>query len=287
MNAKKKPAPPPPKKGGRKTSSKNGEKNRPKPKTGFKVTEPVFTPPKIAVVAVEGWGKTSLAAHIPDVALLMPETETGYKTLLGIGRVPKVPNMITTSWKETMDALDNVGDAKALALDELSGFEAQCFENVCRKEYSMDWNKFNSYGRGYKIAAPEWRKFLAKLESLDIMIVAMSHCAIETFKDPLNDDHDRYVAALHKGTWGATRRWADACLFGTFESIVDDEGKGIGGTDRVLLTEHRDTHDAKNRYGMAADIEMPDDYTEMWPHLWKELTEPSGEAEPEEEPEEE
>lgn len=259
MSKKKATPPPPPKKERNRAGVNNSV---------FEEPEAIFQPPKIVLVGVEGWGKTSLVANIPNVALLMPETETGYKTLFGIGRVPKVPCKVTKTWKETLEALDSLDGFEALALDELSGFEAQCFEHVCRKEYGNDWNKFNSYGRGYKVAAPEWRVFLAKLEALNMMIFALSHCAIETFKDPMADDHDRYVAALYKGTWGATRRWADACLFGTFEAIIDDDGKGIGGTDRVLFTEHRDTHDAKNRYGMEPEYEMPDNPDETWSFLW-------------------
>jgi len=263
---KKKMSAPPPRKGGSAVKSKPKNSN-----LSFEKPEAVFTPPKLVVVGVEGWGKTSLAAHISDVGLLMPSTETGYKTLLGIGSVPQVPCLVTETWKETLDALDSVREFKALALDELSGFEAQCQDFICKRDYNGKWDNFANWGKGYKVVAPEWRKFLAKLESLDIMVLALSHCAIETFKDPMADDHDRYVSALHKSTWGLTRKWADACLFGTFESIVDDEGKGIGGTDRVLLTEHRDTHDAKNRYNLDPEIEMPDDATETWGFLWNHI----------------
>lgn len=239
--------------------------------TVFKVPPTVFRPPKIVIVGVEGWGKTSIASHVPDVGILMPSVETGYLTLMGAGRVPEVPVLVTDKWKDTLNALDNLGDLKALALDELSGFEKQCHEWVCRNEYGGDWSKFWAYHRGLKVAGPEWVKFLSKLEQLDIMIIAMSHCSIETFKDPMSDDHDRYVAALNKTTWGLTRRWADACLFGTFRSIVDDDGKGIGGDDRVLYTEHRDTHDAKNRFGMDSEIEIPEDPAETWPAIWDQI----------------
>jgi len=273
MNAKKTgppPPPPPKKKSGKKSAAKPAAKQ-----LQFKKPTGKFRPPKLVVVGVEGWGKTSLAANIPDIAILMPSVETGYLTLLGAGRVPEVPALVTEKWKESLAALDNLGDAKALALDELSGFQAQCFEYICRNEFGNDWKKFDSYGRGYKLVTPEWLKFLAKLERLGIMIVALSHCSIETFKDPMSDDHDRYVSALHKTMWGLTRRWADACLFGTFRSIVDEEsGKGIGGDERVLYTEHRDTHDAKNRYGMESELEVPDDPAGTWAFLWDAITNP-------------
>ncbi len=250
-----------------------------KPATAFRKAQKRFVPPKIVVVGVEGWGKTSLAANIDGVALIMPSTETGYLTLLGAGRVPAVDQIVTKSWRETLAAVDQAKGYKAIALDELSGFEKQCHEFVNENEYGGNWSKFWAYHRGLKIAAPEWMKLLSKLESLDVMVVALSHCSIETFQDPMSDDYDRYVAALAKPTWGVTRRWADACLFGTFQPVVDDDGKGIGGTDRVLYTEHRDAYDAKNRYGMEPEIDMPDDPAEMWGAVWEAITEPGGEEE--------
>ena len=255
--------PPPPKR----HVEKNGEGVRSAP-AGFAMPDEEFRPPKIVVVGVEGWGKTSLGAHINGASILMPETEQGYKTLVGAKRVPLMPCLVTTTWKQTLEAIDKF-NGDTLVLDELSGFEKQCHEYVCNNEYKGDWAKFWAYHRGVKIALPEWLKFLAKLERKGIMVVALSHCSIETFKDPMNDDHDRYVAALFRDTWGVTRRWADACLFGTFVSIVDDDkGKGIGGEERILYTEHRDTHDAKNRYGMNPEIDIPDEVEEVWPVIW-------------------
>lgn len=252
-------APPPPPK---RTATNNGGSSG-----GFEMPSREFRPPKLVIVGVEGWGKTSLAAHVPDVAIIMPETETGYLTLVGVNRAPEVPCLVTKTWKQTMDAIDKF-DGKALALDELSGFEKQCHEYVCNNDFSGNWNHFWAYHKGVRMAVPEWMKFLAKLEQLNCMVIALSHCAVETFKDPTNEDHDRYVAALFKDTWGITRRWADACLFGTFVSVVDDSGKGIGGEQRVLYTEHRDTHDAKNRYGMDPEIDIPDEVGDVWAEIW-------------------
>jgi len=273
-------APPPPPK---RHVEKEGEIVKTSP-AGFSMPETEFRPPKLVVVGVEGWGKTSLAANVPDVAILMPQTETGYLTLVGAKRAREVPCLVSNTWSETLKAVKSFEGYKALALDELSGFEKQCHEYVCNNEFGGRWDKFWAYYKGIKMAIPEWLKFLKALEDLNCMIVALSHCAIETFKDPTNDDHDRYVAALYKDTWGVTRRWADACLFGTFVSSVDPEsGKGIGGEERVLYTEHRDTHDAKNRYGMAPEMDVPDEPTEVWPMLWDAIIDPEKTIEEEEE----
>jgi len=250
-------------------------------KTNLKLECPtgIFEPPKLVICGVEGWGKTTILSHIENVGLLIAEGERGYHTLLGAGRAPSVPCLVTDNWEDTLEAVQGgaLDDYEAIAMDELSGFERQCHEWVCRKYFSNDWQKFIYYAKGASRAQIEIIKFLSTLEGMGKMIVIGSHCKIETFKDPMNADHDRYVADVDKRTWSPVRRWADAVLFGKFISIVDEvktdgdkgsKGKGIGGNDRIVYTEHRDTHDAKNRYGLPEEVELSDDPTESWSTIY-------------------
>ena len=87
---------------------------------------------------------------------------------------------------------------------------------------------------------------------------------------------DRYVCDVHPKTWAATCKWADAVLFGNFLTVVDKaahtgKGKGVGGTDRVIYTARRDAFDAKNRFGMPAELWLSDDPTESWGILWNSI----------------
>ena len=101
------------------------------------------------------------------------------------------------------------------------------------------------------------------------MVILISHAKIRTFSDPLANDYDRWIADAHAKTWAVTQRWADAVLVGNFRAIVDRDGKGIGGMDRVIYTEHRDAFDAKNRFGMPEQIKIPSDPMAAWAEIWK------------------
>jgi len=244
-----------------------------KPLTGMfqRIPKPKITP-KLVVAAVEGWGKTTMATQVPDVGLVAASTERGYETLLSADRVNNVPYVATSTWKETLKAIDELRGSplKAVALDELSGFERQCFEHVKATvaEFKDDWARFWNYHKGAKLAAEtEWLQFLLALQELDMPVILLSHCQIEKFDEPTSEGYNRYTSALHKYVWAATRRWADACLFGTFLTVVKD-GKGIGGSDRILYTQHRDTHDAKNRFGMPEIVTMPPQRELAWGHVW-------------------
>ena len=241
--------------------------------------------PRICVHAVEGFGKTSLAAYAPAPYVLMGKGEAGYTTLLSAGLVPAVPAIEVTRWIDLLSLLNELANdpqgRKTLVLDTIGSFERLCHEYICAKEFKGDWGErgFTAYQRGYDIAASEWTGMLSSLDEVHrhgVTILLLAHSRVATYKNPLGADFDRFVPDLHTKTWAPTHRWCDAVLFGNFFTVIDDEkrakrtgrGTGIGGTDRILYTEHRDGYDAKNRFGMEPELWMDGGPSAAWPALW-------------------
>lgn len=228
-------------------------------------------PPRVILNGVEGWGKTSLAVQAPGAAIIMARGETGYSTLVGAGRVPSIPALTVESWEALLGVLDQLiaspGEVRALVLDALGGFERLCHEHVCQRDFGGVWTDkgFGSFAKGYDIAVTDWLGLLTRLDRIHqsgVAIWILSHVQVKNFKNPLGSDFDRYESACHAKTWGVTHKWADAVLFATFRTITDtmkgeQRKKGIGGTDRVIYAERRDAWDAKNRYGMPDEIDIP------------------------------
>lgn len=247
---------------------------------GFTTAKPKATPPRIVVNAVEGWGKTTLAAHIEDVAIIQVRGETGYATLVNAGLVPERPHANVETWDEVNTLIDqliaNPSDIKAVAIDALSGLERLCHEHVCKRDFNGKWGNdgFGSFHKGYEVAVTDWLLFLAKLDKFrnthGVMIILLSHTAVKSWNNPMGVNFDRYIADCHKLTWSATCRWADAVIFGTFNTLVEHDSKkgnkpkGVKGTRRIGYTERTDAYDAKNRYGMDDEIDFPDDPAKMW-----------------------
>ena len=233
-----------------------------------------FARPRIVLMAVEGWGKTSYAAHAPDVAIIMARGETGYSTLLSKQRVPNNDAVVVDTWPELLDVLNDLASGghgyQHVALDALGGIERLCHEFVCARDFGNDWGEkgFASYAKGYDVSISEWLKLISLLDKIHASntgVIVLSHTLVRTYKNPLGEDFDRYVSDAHHKTWASTHKWADAVFFGNFLTIVDKQkgktGKGIGGTSRVVYTERRDAYDAKNRYGMPEAIDIPNDPT--------------------------
>jgi len=241
------------------------------------VPEARIRPPRVVLIAVEGWGKTSCLAYAKNPAILMAAGENGYETLLGAGRVPAIPAATSRGWEETLGFLDEILATeelpfRTLGLDALGGFEHQCHQFVCNRDFKGDWGEkgFVGFQRGFRIAKPDWMHLLSRLEKINqrgITIMLLCHCQIGSFDNPEGDRYNYYTADVHNQTWEPTSKWADAVLFGKYEVIVDGDKthrRGIGGSTRLVYTQRRDAWAAKNRYGMPEVLEIPNDHTRIW-----------------------
>jgi hypothetical protein len=241
-------------------------------------------PPRIIINAVEGWGKTTAAANIPGVALLMANSETGYHVLRNAGLVPQIDTAESETWTQTIATVEAMISGPkthdALALDALNGFERQCQEHVCHTQFDDNWGEkgFGSYQKGYELSAIEFVKLLARLDALrskhNMMIVLLSHCKIRPFKNPEGPDYDRYACNVHDKLWDIAKQWADAVFFGNFLTVLSDskdaakkKAKMIGGDDRIMYTVRSAAYDAKNRLGMNAEISIPNNPELVWPAI--------------------
>jgi hypothetical protein len=248
--------------------------------------KPTFTAPRIVLNGCEGVGKTSVAAFSPNPAILMAAGETGYETLLGSGLVPSVDAAHVKSWPMLLELLDKLGDVEkpshqVLAFDALGGFERLCHEHVCQRDFNGEWGErgFASYQKGYDLAVTDWLQFLQRLDRIrvrGVTILMLGHVQVRPFKNPLGADYDRYVCDVHHKTWGVTHKWADAVLFYAFRTILNEKKgtkpKGIGHADRVLYCERRDAYDAKNRYGMPEQVDIPNEPDQVWGTIWTAIT---------------
>lgn len=240
-------------------------------------------PPRIVIHAVEGIGKTSLGASAKNPVFLMSKGETGLETLVTANRLPETPHFPEIqTWQECLDAItaleEGDHDYKTIVFDALNGFERQCHEHVCARDFNNDWTDrgFMGYMRGYEVACADWRDLLNRIDSLqakrNMVVILLCHTRAMNFKNPEGADYDRYTPDVHHKTWSLTHRWADVVLFGNFvtlntESDTTKHGKGLGGTERVLYTERRAAYDAKNRHGMPEQLSMGTSGPEAWANI--------------------
>lgn len=211
--------------------------------------------------------------------------ETGLQTLINANRLKPTPSFPEAqAWEEIIGScralLQEPHEYRTLAIDTLNGAERLCHEYTCAQYFNNDWTDkgFASYQKGPEVALSEWRQLLGLLDELraqrKMTVVALCHTKIAPYKNPLGPDYDRFQPDVDKRTWSLTAKWADAILFGNFETAVtavkenkrtgEQKGKGIGGNVRILYTERTAAYDAKNRLGLPPEIEMGESPEQAW-----------------------
>lgn len=244
------------------------------------ITEPKFTPPRIYLYTVEGWGKTTFGAYALKPAILMGGREDGYEVLKGLGQVPNSPCAKIESWDDFVATLSNIAKMddpgfKSLVIDAVNGFTSLCNDKIKLRDYDNKKKKFENYKNGHDVVADEWNLALCQIERIHakgIMIIFLDHVKASIVKNPMGDDYDSFGPDTYKYTTAHLKKWCDTVLFGKYETYVNkvdkDTGKGkalaSSGTERVVLTQSNDAYAAKNRYHMPSEIKIPNDHTQVF-----------------------
>lgn len=228
---------------------------------------------RVVLNCTQGWGKTTTMAHAPKPLIIMCGRELGFETLREADRVPDCDCIEVSRWPELLRLLrgDMVKDYDTVGIDSAGSIYTMIQKFVLDSQFAGEIDKFSGFGRGRDACEVEWNKLLDAMERTGKNIILASHTETVSFVNAAGDNYLRIIGNLPKGLWAITQHWADAVLYGDFFTSVDKNGKGQGGTDRVLYTEHRAAHDAKNRYGMPDFIEIPSDPTKVFDTIFSHI----------------
>lgn len=229
------------------------------------VTTAAQNPPlRVLIYGTEGIGKTTFGADAD--APVFVGTEDGTAHIAGVARFPK-----PETWEDMLEALHELATGthtyRTVVLDSLDWAEPLCFAYVCRKFRATSIEAVGGgYGKGYTAALDEWRVFLAALDTLrakrGMEVILIAHSTLKNTKNPEGEDYERYQLAINAKAADAIKQWADVVLFARYKTFTIEQNgrtKGIDGAGaRVVQTERRAAYDAKNRYGIKA--ELPLDY---------------------------
>lgn len=220
-------------------------------------------PVRALIYGPEGIGKSTLASKWP--APLFVDAESG--TLrLDVHRVQPF------SWSAVLSTVDelvrNPQGYQTLVFDTADWLEKMAAASICAEHNQKSIESFG-YGKGYTYLAEEWKRFLDKLAVLQakaaLHVVLLGHACMRKFEQPDEaGQYDRWELKLSKQVAPACKEWADLVLFLNYKTIVVESETGKAkaqGGRRVMFAEHHPCWDAKNRFGLPA--EMPLDFAAL------------------------
>jgi len=219
-------------------------------------------PPRLVVYGVDGIGKSTFATGAPSPVWV--------PTVDGIAPTGMPSFPIVSAYPQVLEALRALARGghtyRTVVLDSLDWIERLIHDWVATERGKENIEDIG-YGKGYTFAMEHWETVLKALDYLrdkGMSVVCIAHAEIKRFDSPETEPYERYQMKLHKSASALIREWADIVGFANREVIVEstDVGynkearRGVSTGRRVLYTDERPSHLAKNRYALPAKIDL-------------------------------
>lgn len=222
-----------------------------------------------------GVGKSTLAADAPSPIFLDANKASGRLDVARYqfrdGDDGHLMESLAECHAAVEDLIANDHAYKTVVLDTAGDIESLLWKQMCdaapadksghRPKNIEDFG----YGKGYSNAVDEWRRLLHRLDVLRLRrtvdVIILDHCVVNTFKNPLGDDYDRYQPKIDKKAAVALIGWADVVGFCCFEeggakATARDRARGWSTGQHLIRLERSAAWDAKRRLGMPETVEM-------------------------------
>ena len=223
---------------------------------------PTKLPPKIMLIGVEGVGKSTAGAQMPNPVFICGESG-----LVG-HQFADVPNYTPENWQDVLDFVDALAadpsGYKSLVIDTLDWIEPLLYAHVVSAQNKPEYKTIADipFGRGTPLAQNEARKLIVRLDKVNaagMNVLILSHSQQKTVKNPLGDDYDHFESSVNAKICGIFKQWVDEILFARFEVFTETKNNRVrayGGNMRIVETEHSAAWDAKNRYGLPEQMPL-------------------------------
>lgn len=212
---------------------------------------------KATLYGTEGIGKTTLAAQFPNPLIL--DTEEGSKRI-------DCAKVKCGDWRSLTGALIELGGNaqgfQTIVIDSIDWAEQLAIEEIKRTEGKHPDDI--PYGRGTGMIADKIGSLLRQLNVIagaGVNVLLVGHSTVKRCSPPdMEEGYDRFELKLRPKTAAIVKEWCDALLFANYKMRIvegtDGKNRGKGGKERKIYAERCAAWDAKNRYGLAAELPM-------------------------------
>jgi len=216
------------------------------------------TAKRIVLHGVEGIGKSTLVSQFPNPLVL--DTEDGTNNI-DVARV-RCDDYLTLEGSLHELARDAQG-FQTIVIDSIDWAERQMVDHLLRKSGKQSIEDFG-FGKGWVMVGEAMAKLLDVCDTLidrGLNVVLVGHTKVAKTNPPdMDEGYDRYELKLTKHSAPIVKEWADAILFANYKTrlVEGDDGRvrARGGKERVLHAERTAAWDAKNRFGLPAELPM-------------------------------
>ena len=224
-------------------------------------------PRRILLYGTHGIGKSTFSSHAPGAVFIPTED--------GLGEIDCAKFPVAKTFSAAIDAIGALysepHEYRTVVIDSLDWLERLIWAEVCEARGVKAIDDI-PYAKGYGFAMEHWANIINGLDALreekGMTTILIAHSKIEKFENPETDTYDRYTPRLHKYASALVQEWCDEVLFANYKVFTKkrEEGfgrekvQGVSTGERILRTQERPAHVAKNRLGLPE--ELPLDWAE-------------------------
>lgn len=240
----------------------------------------IDAPDRIALYGDNGVGKTTLAAGAPSPIFVDIEDGSGHLDVPRYQFRDDVDGHVPRTFEEfeagIVDLATNAHPYKTVVIDTMDRLESLLWASMVSRDSGSSRLKGRvifgvedyGYAKGYDYAVDEWRKLLLKFDGLrarGMTVILLAHAQVKPFKNPEGEDYDRWSLRLHAKAGGLLKEWVDVNGFVRFEEVSSkldpkdkaERARGVSTGRRLLCTERQAAYDAKSRWAIPSEIELP------------------------------
>lgn len=219
-------------------------------------------PPLVMFHAMHGLGKTNLPLESKNPIYIGSEENDEIEA----HRLPKIE-----TWQQLKDQLKAIRDDKhdfgTLVIDTVDALEQVAAKSILvGKDSGKSMAQAQGgFGKAYIQMAEMFieirDEYLVPIrEKRGMVIVLLCHSEKVTNEDPItNTAYTHYQTALHKKVKPVFEDWVSAIFFITHRVVKAENSSGKeyaeGDGNRVIYTEERPSHIAKNRFNLEYEID--------------------------------
>ena len=212
----------------------------------------------VMFVGPPGCGKSSIASMFPNSIFLA--TEPGLDNIPCMRWEDEHGRYVIDDWDVLLKATKEVvesGKFHTIILDTVDMAYEWCREAVCTK-YKEEWQNDGSlgWGKGSGIIASHLRRYLMRLQALNVGVVLLSHVTRETIGKG-ETAYERCVASLPEKIRIPVMATIEICMF--FDLATVSQADGTPEAVRCLRTKPSKFWEAKDRTkpGLPPTIIIP------------------------------
>lgn len=213
--------------------------------------------PQIHVITGgNGVGKTTWAASFPAPLIIDLEKGSNHIDVARVGAESLADfRAILVELKAGKHTYKTVG------IDSAEALEGLICDAVCAEGKVDSIEKYDGgYGKGWTRTREIMREIMQELRSLGITVVIIAHTQVKSHTDPAtNQTYDRVIMRCNDKMAAIIRDLADNVFYATykvFTTEVKGKTKAFGDGQRIMFTQPRPGHDAKNRLDLPHELPL-------------------------------